>query len=97
MWPEAEAAVVLARGDEASTMTNLAWAGLVPGRAMACCQRPERSGARAARQDSMRDSAEGGVEGWSWVAGQARRLMTEVMAEKIRAIQQIKMKYSCCF
>jgi hypothetical protein len=45
----------------------------------------------------MRDSAEGGVEGWSWVAGQARRLMPEVMVEKLRAIQQIKMKYSCCF
>ncbi len=97
MWPEAAAAEALAIGDEASIMTNLAVPGLVPGRAMACCQRPERSGARAARQDSMRDSAEGGVEGWSWVAGQARRLMRKYFGEKLRAIQQIKMKYSYCF
>jgi hypothetical protein len=97
MWPEAAAAVALARGEEASIMTNLAEPWLVPGRAMACCQRPERSGARAARQDSMRDSAEGGEGGRLGVEGQARRLMGKFFGEKLRAIQQIKMKYSCCF
>jgi hypothetical protein len=97
MWPEAAAAVALARGEEASIMTNLAEPGLVPGRAMTCCQRPERSGARAARQDSMRASVDGGEGGRVGVEGQVRRLMGKFLGEKLRAIQQIKMKYSCCF
>jgi len=97
MWPEAALAVVLASGEEASIMTNLAVPGLESGRAMDFCQRPERSGARAARQDSMRASVDGGGGSRVGVGGQARRLMWKVMAEKLRAIQQIKLKYSCGF
>jgi hypothetical protein len=95
--PWAEAAVESARGEDASIMTNLAVPGLVPGRAMDCCQRPERSGAREARQASMRDSAEGGEGGRVGEEARVSRLMGKFLGEKIRAIQQIKMKYEFCF